>query len=80
MLARNVEEWRHSSIVDHLNFLLLTLACSDCDTAIVLYAAREMGYFTPKIEALFTLTVEDRSSTSAAVLVELIAGINYLAN
>ena len=58
----------------------LTLACSECDTTVVFYAACEMGDFTPKIDALFILTIEDRYATSAAVLVELIAGIDYLVN
>ena len=78
MLARYIEEWRHSCVVDHLNMSALTLACSDRDITIVLYATCEMGDFKPKIEALFTLTIEYGCTTNAAVLIELIACINYL--
>ena len=59
MLTRYIEEWRHSCVVNHLNVSALTLACSDRDITIVLYATREMGDFMPKIEALFTFAIED---------------------
>ena len=78
MLACYIEEWRHICVIKHLNVSALTLACSDRDITVVLYATCEMGDFMPKIEALFTLTIEDGCTTSAAVLIELFAGIQYL--
>ena len=80
MFARYVEEWRHTCIIDHLNMSALTLTCSDCNITIFLYAACEVGDITPKNYASFSQPVVDRSTASAAVLVELISCIYYLVN
>ena len=80
MFARYVEEWCHTCIINHLNMSALTLACSDCNITIFLFAACEVSDVTPKNYAFFSQPIVDRSTASAAVLVELISYIYYLEN